>query len=235
MNPARRPVLIGAGTRKEAPCLSRPLQRGSLSRAASESPQSHPTHHASTSNSIPYLMHNSLIPSFRMLRSSLTTLLVPVIAVHAIPGTLPSSSMLDPDVPTDIDGKSSHLSTEAIISIISVVVTIIIGIVTLAVTIIGIALAWWQWKTSRGTILSRIFYHKWYVLMLCCRLVLETGKANSLLDLTFVDHPMYGHTLMSCNPTSAWTRAPRNAERLPQNMRYFQMQYEHMTMRSSTP
>jgi hypothetical protein len=52
--------------------------------------------------------------------------------------------------PTKIDTETRHLSTESIISIISVVATIIIGIATLIVTVLGIAVAWWQWKKSRG-------------------------------------------------------------------------------------
>jgi hypothetical protein len=52
--------------------------------------------------------------------------------------------------PSKIDTETRHLSTESIISIISVVATIIIGIATLIVTVLGIAVAWWQWKKSRG-------------------------------------------------------------------------------------
>jgi ABC-type Fe3+ transport system permease subunit len=85
-----------------------------------------------------------------MLLQLLSTILGLVVAVQAVPGVPLFSNSSETEARTNIDTRSDHLSTEAIISIISVVVTIVIGIVTVVVTVIGIALAWWQWKTLRG-------------------------------------------------------------------------------------
>jgi protein-S-isoprenylcysteine O-methyltransferase Ste14 len=85
-------------------------------------------------------------PLAGMFRHSFITTLVLAVAVQAVPAALPCSNRSQTETPINTNTGSNHLSTESIISIISVVVTIIIGIVTLFVTIFGIALAWWQWR-----------------------------------------------------------------------------------------
>lgn len=85
-----------------------------------------------------------------MLHNSLTTILIFFTTTQAV-SVVPSLPIVSQTVtPTVVDTGIRHLSTESIISIVSVVVTIVIGIASLIVTILGIALAWWQWRKSRG-------------------------------------------------------------------------------------
>jgi hypothetical protein len=85
-----------------------------------------------------------------MIHNSFTTTLISFSATQTV-SVLPSMQTVSQTVtPSKIDTETRHLSTESIISIISVVATIIIGIATLIVTVLGIAVAWWQWKKSRG-------------------------------------------------------------------------------------
>jgi hypothetical protein len=76
-----------------------------------------------------------------MLHNSLTTTSKPVTAIQAV-SIVPSLQTVPRIVtPTSIDTGTRPLSTESIISIIGVVVTVLIGIGTLIVTVLGIALA----------------------------------------------------------------------------------------------
>jgi hypothetical protein len=85
-----------------------------------------------------------------MLHNSLTTILIFFTTTQAV-SIVPSPPTVSQTVtPTVTDTGTRRLSTESIISIVSVVVTVVIGIATLIVTILGIALAWWQWRKSRG-------------------------------------------------------------------------------------
>jgi hypothetical protein len=85
-----------------------------------------------------------------MIHNSFTTTLISFSATQTV-SVVPSMPTVSQTVtPSKIDTETRHLSTESIISIISVVATIIIGIATLIVTVLGIAVAWWQWKKSRG-------------------------------------------------------------------------------------
>lgn len=85
-----------------------------------------------------------------MIHNSFTTTLISLSATQTI-SVVPSLPTVSETVtPTKIDTETRHLSTESIISIISVVATVVIGIATLIVTVLGIAVAWWQWKKSRG-------------------------------------------------------------------------------------
>ena len=159
--------------------------------------------------------------SLDMLFYLLVSSIASVNTVHALPSDL-RSSMRRRSANSDIETVKDHMSKEAVIGIIGVVVAII-GI--------ALSLAWLRargrsrGRSSRAPCLSNTEG------MLSCYHALDTSRKltrNPRADLPLSNRPSHAYPFASSQPIQAWPRPAGGDDRSPQHQQYYYVQYERI-------